>query len=355
MKIPLHSILRIKFKTFLYSVVSSLTKNYETKSFVDKNEIKNIVIVRPNYRIGNLIFLTPLINELYKEIPDAKIDIIVGMKLAGQILEQMPNIDKVIDIPRTLLLSPIRMYKFIKKARTKRYDIAINISDGSLSSEIVTSLVNSKYKASFQNDKTIIHLTHTVKNESLYKHSGSRPLELLKLFTSKLPEHDVELDIKLMENEILLAQIDLDKILKQNNIPSNNKIVALFRNARYDKKIPDEWWNRWHEELLKIDKNITVIDILSPDILTKLNNKCLVYSNKNLRILGAFFKCCDMYISADTGPLHLSCASGAKTVALFNKTDIGTYGTLGDMNLTIDINNLTPESTSLICYKQLTI
>jgi len=87
-------------------------------------------------------------------------------------------------------------------------------------------------------------------------------------------------------------------------------------------------------------------DILSPDIPTKLNSKVLSYSNKNLRVLGAFFKLCNLYVSADTGPMHLAVASGAKVLALFNKTDIEVYGALGDGNKTIDIENLLPKSVA---------
>ena len=352
MKLPLHVKLRKQLKDILYSLLSKPSQNSEL--FLDKSEIRTILIVRPNYRIGNLIFLTPLINELAEKIPHAKIDIIVGMKLAGTILKPLPNVEEVIDIPRKLLLHPLELFKFIKIVQTKKYDLVLNISDGSLSSEIVTSLVKSKYKASFANTKTFIKLSHTVIKESLYTHSGSVPLELLKLFKIDLPKENVPLDIKITNAELQTANDALKKLLETAKIPANHKTVALFRNARFDKKIPDEWWDRWHKELLKLDNNITVIDILSPDILTKLNSNCLEYSNKNLRILGAFFSCCDIYVSADTGPLHLSCASNAKTVALFNKTDIKTYGTLGKNNLTIDINDLSEEEVAGLFYGQLT-
>jgi len=354
MKIPLHLLLRKKLRSSLYFLLSKLFKKVPTKSSIKKDELHHIVIIRPNYRIGNIIFLTPLINEISKTLPNTRVDVIVGMKLAGDVLSPMSNIDNIINIPRELLLHPFRLYNLIKKVRSKKYDLALNISDASVSSELVTALVNAKYKASFENEKTFIHLTHTVKTQNLYTHSGSRPLELLKLFTSEIPKHNIELDIKLTKEERVFASKELDTLLKKNNIQRDRKIIALFRNARFDKKIPDEWWNEWHQELLKIDPTITIIDVLSPDILSKLNNQCLEYSSKELRNLGAFFSCCDLYISADTGPLHLSCASQAKTLGLFNKTDIKTYGPLGENNLALDINNFSSKDVACITYKQLT-
>ncbi len=353
MDIPLHSQLRKKLRKWLYIIFSLIKRTTPTDNYIDKKEIKQILIVRPNYRIGNIIFLTPLINELEKHIPDVTIDIIVGMKLAGQILEPMPNVRSVIDIPRKLLLHPLKLLELIKKTRKEHYDLILNVSSGSVSSEIVTALSKARYKASFENDKSLIHFTHTVENENRYKHFASRPLELLKLFGERLPVNNVPLDIKLTFQERESAKTALQNIIQENNIPNEHKIVALFRNARFDKKISDEWWNSWHKELLNKDTKITVIDILSPDILVKLNKDMLEYSTQNLRLLGAFFAECDLYVSADTGPLHLASASDAKVLALFNNTDPNTYGILEAKSKNIEVNGLSTDDVAKICQNML--
>ncbi len=353
MNIPLHTMTRKYLGLFLNKALSKFVKIIDTKSSLDKEEIKNIIIIRPNYRIGNLIFLTPLINELSKGIPNVKIDIIVGMKIAGDVLQGLPNVNKVISIPRNLLLQPINMINFIKDARKKEYDLAINIIESSTSSQIVTSLINSKYKASFYNKNNWTDLTHSIEKKHTYKHFSLEALELLRLLNLEPKEETLLLDIKLKNSEIIVAKQELSHLLEKANLNKDSKVVALFRNARLDKKIQDEWWQEWHEELLKLDQNIVVVDILSPDILSKLNNNCLEYSNKNLRALGAFFQACSIYVSADTGPMHLASASQANTLALFNKTDIQIYGTLGDTNKTIDINEMTPKEVAKASYDYL--
>ena len=349
MKYPLHVIVRKKLSSLINGILSLLSNTSQHQQYIDKNKIKNIVIIRPNYRIGNLIFLTPLINELQNNIPEAKIDIIVGMRLAGKILEPMPNVDKVIDIPRKLLLHPLEMFTYIQKTRTKNYDVAINMSGGSTSAQIVTALIKAKYKVSFSSDKLWANFTH-VQERGLktYKHMGLESLEFLRFFKIDFPKKQPSLDIKLTQNEINKAQNDLKTLLHVNNITTDKKTVALFRNARFDKKISDTWWSEWIDEVLKIDKNIIFIDILSPDIPQKLNDKVLEYSNKDLRTLGAFFKACDLYVSADTGPMHLAVASGAKVLTLFNKTNMDVYGALGEKNKTIDVENLSAQEVAKI-------
>jgi len=349
MKYPLHVTLRKKLSSILNGVLSLFSKKSTHKKYIDKSEVKSIVIIRPNYRIGNLIFLTPLINELQKNMPNAKIDIIVGMRLAGKILEPMPNVDKVIDIPRKLLLHPLDMLTYIKQTRAKKYDLALNISGGSTSAQIVTALVKAKYKASFSSDKLWTNFTH-IQDRGLktYKHMGLESLEFLRFFNIDFPKKQPSLNIKLTKTEILTANNDLNSLLTCNTIATNAKVIAIFRNARFDKKISDEWWNQWVEALLKLDENIVIIDILSPDIPTKLNENVLEYANKDLRILGAFFQACDLYVSADTGPMHLAVASRAKVLALFNKTNMEVYGALGEQNKTVDIEKLSSQKVANI-------
>ncbi|ADN09599.1 glycosyltransferase family 9 protein [Sulfurimonas autotrophica] len=355
MKYPLHVIVRKKLSSLINGVLSFFTRKSAHQKYIDVNEIKNILIIRPNYRIGNLIFLTPLINELQKNIPNAKIDIIVGMKLAGKILEPMPNVDKVIDIPRKLLLHPLEMFAYIHKTRAKKYDVALNISGGSTSAQIVTALVKAKYKASFSSDKLWADFTHIQeRGRPTHIHMGLEPLEFLRFFNIEVPQQKPNLDIKLTQDEINEAKNDLQTLLHVNNISADKKVIAIFRNARFDKKISDVWWSQWIDELLKINPNTIIVDILSPDIPQKLNEKVLEYSNKNLRVLGAFFKTCDLYVSADTGPMHLAAASGAKVLALFNKTNMEVYGALGEQNKTVDMETLLPQDVAKITINCIT-
>ena len=354
MKYPLHLIIRKKISSIFNSFLSLFSSKKALSKTVHKSGIKDILIIRPNYRIGNLLFLTPLINELQKEMPHAKIDIIVGMKLAGKILEPMPNVNRVIDIPRKLLLHPLEMFHYIKETRKKEYDIALNISGGSTSAQIVSLLVKAKYKASFFSNKLWADFTHVQeRGRPTHPHMGLEVLEFLRFFNINVPKKAPSLDIKLTQTELTEAKNDLEKLLKKHNLTQEQKIITIFRNARFDKKISDAWWSEWVDRLLEKEKDIVIIDILSPDIPQKLNDKVLSYGNKNLRVLGAFFKACDLYVSADTGPMHLAVASGAKVLALFNKTNIAVYGALGESNKTIDIEKLSVEDVSKITLEQL--
>ena len=353
MNIPLHLKIRRIFNSgFNFFLAKAFPQQAKTTT-LDIKEIKTIVLIRPNYRIGNIIFLIPLINEIAEHNADIKIDLFIGSASVGKILQPMPNIDKIIDISRKLLLNPFKLYSFIKASRVKKYDLCINIAAGSLSSQIVTLFINSKYTLSFEDEKSWVPLTHKVKQRSLFSHAALQPLEILEGFGIYNYKHKKELDLKLTSIEKEKAKKDFTNLLNQCDVPKNAIIIAIFRNARFDKKLATEWWINFIEKMKELNKRYIFIDILSPDIPTKLSKEVLEYSNKDLRKLAAFFTHCDMFISADTGPLHLAAASGVNSVGLFNHTIIAAYGTLGEHNLNIDLDKSNEQEVAKIITKKI--
>ena len=340
MNIPLHLKIRRIFNSTLNSFLAKLFPPKAKIEPLDIHEVKTIALIRPNYRIGNIIFLTPLINEIYEHNPNIKIDLFIGSAFVGKILQPMPNVESIIDISRKLLLNPLQMYRFIRDGRAKKYDVCINIASRSLSSQIVTLFINAENTLSFEDTKSWVPITHKVPYKGRFSHASLQPLEILEGFDILEYKHPLELDIKLTHDEIKQGKATLHNLLQTHHIDDTKNIIAIFRNARFDKKIEDTWWENLILLLKKQLANLVVIDILSPDVPQKLNDEVLEYSNKNLRELGAFFRACSAYISADTGPLHLAAASGANSIGLFNHTIIIAYGTLGEHNLNIDINDL---------------
>src|SRR5690606_40168455 len=58
-------------------LTSNVGKKYQLQSQRIENieAVKHILVVRPNHRLGNLLMLTPLLQELEMVFPNAKVDI----------------------------------------------------------------------------------------------------------------------------------------------------------------------------------------------------------------------------------------------------------------------------------------
>jgi ADP-heptose:LPS heptosyltransferase len=58
-----------------------------------------------------------------------------------------------------------------------------------------------------------------------------------------------------------------------------------------------------------------------------------------------------LFISADTGPMHLASSTSVPTVALFQATDPSLYGPLKATDLAIDITQSTPQLVAQRCQR----
>ncbi len=97
---------------------------------IKKENIKRILICRPNHRLGNQLLITPLIQEVSHVFPDAKIDLFLKGGLGEVIFKNHSSVDKLIMLPKKhfkQLFKYIYGWYFIK---TRKYDLIINANLG---------------------------------------------------------------------------------------------------------------------------------------------------------------------------------------------------------------------------------
>jgi ADP-heptose:LPS heptosyltransferase len=328
--IPTHVKFRQKTKRFFDDFLRKLS-NPKSNITIAKNEVERILVVRINYRIGNMLFTTPMIQQLQREFPKAKIDIIVGAPFTKVLFSGFANVENIYDFSRELLKHPLRMFRYIRELRQNNYDVVININGGSTSDRIATALAKSKYKVAFCSEHNYTPANLCVERKDMHiNHEALIPLELMKIFGVQ-PDYTIKMNIALSDEELREGREALREIIGENK----GRVIGIFRNARHDKLIEDAWWQKFVQELRTYDENLIFVDILSPDIPYKLDASMYEYSEKNLRKLAAFMANLDAFICGDTGPMHLASASGVATIALFKVTLPLLYGTLKENDLSL--------------------
>lgn len=335
-----HKRLRKKLRIWMYAVLRRLFKATPSEGKINPDDIKRILLVRINYRIGNIIFLTPLIKALGKVLPHAKVDVIVGAEFTRSMLTGLDNVGEVYDAPRSLLKNPLRLIREIRRINSEKYDLAINVTPLSSTNSLVTALLNAPRKLGFDDDQSWVPLTHTVSIEGANPHMALKPLVLMTAFDGHHGPFEQSLDINLNEQEQAAGKVALSCMLtEQGYVAQGHKLVGIFRIARNNKIIPDPYWEELILALQKLDDQLEFIDIVVPD-QSKLSMKLLEISNKDLRKLGGMLSQLEAFVCADTGPMHLASASGVPTIALFNQTRPARYGTLGREDLSLEIKGL---------------
>ena len=134
----LHIIIRKNISKGLHKLLSKLFPFNQNSEPIKLDEIKKILVVRINYRIGNILFATPLLNALEKQFPNAQIDMMVGAPFMRSLLESMPQINKVYAFPRKLLKQPLKVLALKKELKENSYDLLVTPNLNSTSDTLFT-------------------------------------------------------------------------------------------------------------------------------------------------------------------------------------------------------------------------
>jgi ADP-heptose:LPS heptosyltransferase len=323
------------------SVMRSLTKNIG-KSSIDLNPekdiiIKRILISRPNHRLGNLLLLSPLVQEVIDTFPESKIDLFVKGGITPSIYKNYTNIDKITQLPKKPFSNLFQYIKGWTSIRTKRYDLVINASFGSSSGRLSTLFANSKYRlfGDFDENCSLQY--------SDYGHSAKNSVYNLRHYLSKLGRSEntdkvPSLDLKLDKNEIQKGKEKLLELVK-----NDKKTICLFTNATGEKCYSESWWTEFYDKLEKAFPEYNIIELLPVENISKLNFKIPSFYSKDIREMGAFIANCVLFIAADNGVMHLASASGTPTVGLFYVTDENAYKPYGNKSFSINTGNVDNE------------
>lgn len=337
-----HIQLRKKLNRLSHKLFSKLYPINEHPEPIVKDSIKKILVVRINYRIGNILFTTPLLNALEKEFPNAQIDMMIGAPFIAPLIEEMPQISKVYSFPRELLKYPLKVLKLKKELKHNGYDLLVTPSLHSSSDSFFTFLVSAKYKLGFYSPDVFSPLTHGVPFPSDIQHEALKPLALMSVFGKKPSDFHNYLNIQLSTQE---------KTSVRQSIPANS--IGIFRDARNEKKIEDEWWRELLTSLKSLDYSLHFIDILDPNNRTPLEEDTPTMSEKNLRILASKIGNLNAFICGNTGPMHLASATQTATIALFKTTSPSLYGTLGKNDLSLEMQGKSVEEIAKEIVKHL--
>ncbi len=322
----LHIRFRKKVSQLTHLLLSKLFPVKVDEKSIPKEEIERILVVRINYRIGNILFTTPLLNALQKEFPKATIDVMIGAPFIAPLIEAMPQINKVYSFPRKLLKQPLKVLRLRKELKENRYDLLISPSLLSSSDTFFTLLTPAKYKLGFYAPDVFSSLTHAISFPSNITHEALKPLALMSAFKKESQAFDNFMNLQISQNE---------KASITTNYPKPT--IGIFRDARNEKKIEDKWWKELLKALHKINPELNFVDILDPNNQTPLQEDMVTLSEKNLRKLAINISKLDAFICGDTGPMHLSSASLTPTIALFKTTSPTLYGTLGANDLSLEM------------------
>lgn len=296
-------------------------------------DIKKVLIIRPNHRLGNQLLLTPIVQEVSNTFPDCEINLFVKGGVAYPVFDNYKQINKIIQLPKKPFSNLFTYVKGWVSINQTEYDLVINGDKNSSSGKLLTQISKAKFKIFGD------HYEKMASKHPDYEHISKYPVYNLRHYLKKLGLSETNssvplLDIKLKDSEIEVGKKILDTIIK-----NQKKTICLYTNATGDKCYSEDWWLTFYAQLLEEFPEYNIIEMLPIENISRINFKAPHFYSKDIREMAAIIKNTSVFIAADNGVMHLASASLTPTVGFFKVTSPKIYAPYGNGSVAINTND----------------
>jgi heptosyltransferase-2 len=308
---------------------------------IPREGIRSILIRGTNW-IGDVVMTLPAISAVRETYPTARISILVKPWVAD-LLRMCPDVDDVIIYDRPGAHDGIGgIFKLARELREKRFDMAILLQNA-IEAAVIAWLARIPIRAGYNTDGRGFLLTHPVKrkDEILRVHQTEYYLGMLMALGFKSRGKDVKL--RLEEREKLLAK----DILQKRNIPENALIIGMAPGATYGPAkrwfperfaaVADRLAERFPVKVLLFgslgDREIAqkVQESAHGSLINLAGETTL---GESISLIGR----CRLFVTNDSGLMHVAGALGIPTVAIFGSTNPLTTSPVGRKSVVITKN-----------------
>lgn len=306
-----------------------------------KDQKPHILIIKLS-AIGDVVHSLPLLEVLRGRFPLARIDWIVEGDASG-IVEGHPCIDELLILPRKSWLRRFRekgeflsvareLTRFIRKLRSRRYDIVIDLQ-GLLKSGILTFVTSGKRKIALNNARegSALFSRERVAIPDTQMHALERYLCIARYLGAENTRWEGYIPIyesdKAYVNS-LLQRFDNGRTLVAIN-PMAKWKTKLWEPTRFA-SLADLLHEKQGAEIVFTGNapDRAAIEAIQSVMSTEAVN---LAGRTTLKQLAYLYQRCAVVISTDTGPMHIAAAMRSPlVVALFGPTSPSKTGPYGE-------------------------
>lgn len=314
----------IKPEDVLRQIKYLLDDSDRIKSTNKDKQYRRILIARTD-RIGDVLLSTPAIRALREKFPQAYISMVVAPH-AREIVEGNPYLDEVIIYDKDgKHKSWGRTLKFASRLKKKKFDLAI-ILHPTNRLHLIAYLAGIPQRLGY--DRKFGFLLNFrkkhVKQEGL-RHEAEYNLDLLSDLGISGNPQDLFMPIK-QESEQYV-----DELLSKNGVRQGDKILAINPGASCSSKIwPAERFAQVAEKLSGL-YNFKVVILAGPKEIYLADKIAGEFKGKGINLAGktsvsqlaSVLKRCTLFISNDSGPVHIASAVGTPVISIFGRNQAG--------------------------------
>ena len=305
----------------------------------------NILIIKLS-AIGDVVQALPALEAIKRTFPASAVTWVVEEAAAG-ILEGHPQIDTVLVSyrkswlrmlcdPRTFREGFLRIAAFLRALRATRYDIAIDLQ-GLFKSGVLIGMARADRKIGFAGSRELssLFLNEPMPAYDRNKHALERYLDVARYLGAR--EVSASCTLPIARELSAMRQRLFDAGL------TRKPLIIMNPVARWETKLwPEKNFAALADRLIS-EKQATVIFTGSgadhatvSRILNMMGRRARNWAGETtLKELAALSSLADLFVTTDTGPMHVAAAANAKVLALFGPTAPWRTGPYGPSHIVV--------------------
>lgn len=300
--------------------------------------------------LGDLMLMTPILPLIRREFKDAEINLLVDRKLKDLVSEN-PNIDKLLTLDKKGVDNkPRNFIKFLKQIRKMKFDLVINCHRNERASAIA-AFSGAKRIVGYSKPFFSLFFESTINNEAVAHHIGKGPFGLFGEKRYKpgwvhqvLSYTDILtkcLKIKVTNSEGLFMKPDKKAVenvkkLYKGKFENDKKIIAFNVGASWETK---RWIFESFAEVADtlIEEGYTIaflggemdrgfvketVSYMKTDKQIQEKSVRILTGKLTLAEVAAFLAKTSLFITTDSGPMHIGVAANVPIVTMFGASPV---------------------------------
>lgn len=288
-------------------------KKNELEKYFDYKDIKKVLLLRYDDKIGDMVTMTMMIREMKKKLPDCQIDIVTRNKSIF-IIDENPYINKIFFYNKNIF----KDYQLSKELSKNSYDLVFSFAERMRGKELFF----------IRNIKSKAYIGVNKQNYKLFKFSVDNKVEHIteryKSMLNLIGIKDINTKYDLYLNEENKKKINkfFSKMKNEKTICINPYGASKYRQLRVEGLLVIV------KKILNEIENIDITFIFPPDKreelqkLTNLINSDRVYLFGELKTIKdsiSIINRSNLIISPDTSIVHIASALDKEQIAIYEQ------------------------------------
>ena len=296
-----------------------------------------ILVLQTGGWVGDMVLLTPALRALKTAYPQSHLALLIR-PLVADLMATHPYVNEVIvDSKGKGFNRLLSFYKLVNEIRRSDFNLAVVLHPTSSRNALIPFLAGIPERIGSNVSGRGILLTRTCTDRTDL-HEIHRYLRVLELID--IHEPNAKLEFWHTDADRQAAR----QILAAHGISPNERLIGVNLGTTWRTK-------RWSLEnfaavITQIQKRMDVRLLLTGSTAEIPLGEALVGTIKveminligktTLMQLGALIENCNLYLTCDSGPMHIAAAVGTPTIALFGPTSPTRHGPYGENHEVIE-------------------